>query len=72
MGVVYRATDTKLGRSVALKIIRAELLSNQEGLSRPPLPRRVARWLRIEELVRTHRFSSWMGLKNTCRLANNC
>ena len=58
-------------RSVALKIIRAELLSNQEGRSRPALPRRVARWLRIEELVRTHRFSSWMGLEEDLPLGEH-
>jgi eukaryotic-like serine/threonine-protein kinase len=34
MGVVYRGTDTKLGRPVALKIIRSELLANKESLLR--------------------------------------
>src|SRR5262249_8782055 len=33
MGVVYRAVDTKLARSVALKVIRAELL-NDDSLAR--------------------------------------
>ncbi len=34
MGDVYQATDTKLGRPVALKIIRAELVANEEVLRR--------------------------------------
>jgi serine/threonine-protein kinase len=33
MGVVYRATDTKLGSSIALKVIRGELL-HDDGLAR--------------------------------------
>ena len=34
MGEVYRATDTKLGRDVALKVLPADMASSPERLER--------------------------------------
>jgi serine/threonine protein kinase len=34
MGDVYRATDTKLGRAVALKVISAEMAAHPDRLDR--------------------------------------
>jgi serine/threonine-protein kinase len=53
MGVVYRAVDSKLGRSVALKVIRAELLHG-EGMARFEREARVLASLNHSRIAAIH------------------
>ncbi len=61
MGVVYQATDTKLGRPVALKIIRAELLANEEVLRRFEREARVLASLNHPRIAAIHSIEESKG-----------
>jgi serine/threonine protein kinase len=63
MGEVYRATDTKLGRSVALKIIRAELLENPENLRRFEREARALASLNHPRVAAIHGLEEFGGTK---------
>src|SRR5579864_3659801 len=62
MGVVYRATDTKLGRSVALKVIRAEWL-HDEGLARFEREARVLASLNNPRIAAIHGMEESAGTR---------
>ena len=61
MGVVYQATDTKLGRPVALKIIRAELLANEEVRRRFEREARVLASLNHPRIAAIHSIEESQG-----------
>jgi len=63
MGVVYQATDTTLGRPVALKIIRAELLANEESLRRFDREARVLASLNHPHIAAIHSIEESEGTK---------
>ena len=53
-GVVYRAEDTKLGRQVAMKVLRPDLASSQRGRVRLDREARAAAALREPSVVAIH------------------
>lgn len=58
MGEVYRATDTKLGRDVALKGLPAEMAQDAERLARFPREAKVLAQLDHPNVVTIFRWKS--------------
>ncbi len=61
MGRVYRARDTRLNRSVALKLLAPERLSNPRAIARFQREARVGAQLQHENLVRIYDFGESNG-----------
>lgn len=61
MGAVYRATDLKLGLTVALKVIHAHLLSGTAGIERLRNEVRVSRDLQHPAIVRVYDLGTDQG-----------
>jgi eukaryotic-like serine/threonine-protein kinase len=62
MGEVYRATDTKLGRDVALKVLPAEMASSPERLDRFQREARLVAALNHPHIVTIHSVEEAEGL----------
>jgi CheY-like chemotaxis protein/predicted Ser/Thr protein kinase len=61
MGLVYRAHDRQLGEDVALKMLRAEILIDEDVLERFKNEIRLARRISHRNVVRTHDFGEAGG-----------
>lgn len=61
MGVVYRATQTDLGRSVALKLISSGLLASREERCRFRIEAEAAAQLHHPGIVAIHDIGTWQG-----------
>jgi serine/threonine-protein kinase len=63
MGVVYRAIDTRLGRSVAIKVVRGELLEKGEELQRFEREARLLATLNHPNVAAIHGLEEHEGIR---------
>ena len=63
MGEVYRATDTRLGRDVAVKVLPADLASNADRLARFEREARIVAGLNHPNIVVLHSVESEAGFR---------
>jgi serine/threonine protein kinase len=56
MGEVYRATDSRLGREVALKVLRADLAGDADGRARFEREARLLAGLQHSNIAVVHGF----------------
>src|SRR5689334_193570 len=63
MGTVYKATDTKLGRTVALKLLRAEILEDAAGIARFEREARLLACLNHPHIAAIYDFEDFGGVR---------
>ncbi len=63
MGAVYKAYDTELGRSVALKLVRSELASSPVTLQRFKQELLLSSRISHKNILRIHDLGDWNGIK---------
>jgi len=63
MGAVYKAVDTELGRTVALKVVRPELASNPQTMSRFKQELLLASKISHKNILRIHDLGDSGGVK---------
>ncbi len=63
MGAVYKAYDTELNRTVALKLVRPELATNRQTMERFRQELLLASSISHKNILRIHDLGDWQGIK---------
>ena len=63
MGTVYKATDTKLGRTVALKLVRPDMLEDAAGIARFEREARLLASLNHPHIAAIYDFEEYGGVR---------